>query len=100
MKKLTQEEEKMLKRYQRNSISKDGFIIQQARALASTKLMKAIETSFDGHELTSEDHLFLMKLHEKRAKNHETLSASNTMISLFKKMQEKSFEQINIEKTT
>lgn len=99
MKKLTENEEKMLHRYQRCSITLDSFLLLKSSALASNKLMNTIEETFKNQEITNKDYDFLKMLSEKKAKNYKTLMGIDFVISLFSKLKEKSFDQIKIEET-
>lgn len=99
MKKLTEKEEKMLERYQRCSTALNGFILLKASAMASNKLIRVLEETFERRNLTTRDYIFLKLLAEKRAKNFSSLSGSNGTIMIFTKLKDAAFEGIKLEET-
>src|SRR5262245_28773653 len=97
MKKLSEKEEKMLRRYQRCSITVDSFILLKISALASNKLMNVLEETFEKRDLTPKDYIFLKLLAEKKAKNFQSLSGVGGTIMIFTKLKNAAFVEIKLD---
>ena len=88
MQPLNVEEQAIFTRYRKCSTAVDRFILLQASALASNKLLAAIEASFVGQELKSSDYLFLQVLSEKRRKNFQKLRDVKETQQIFTKLRD------------
>lgn len=94
---MTDEEEKMFRRYLRNAAAVESFALLRASALASNKLLETLEDSFSGHELTRRDYLFLQVLADRKKRNFRKLSDARETIALFSMLRDASLRAANVE---
>jgi hypothetical protein len=87
----------MFLRYQRCSAAVESFMLVEASALASNKLLAAVEASFSGHVLTTADYLFLGVISEKRGKNYAGLTDVKATQMIFAKLRDAALQATHIE---
>jgi hypothetical protein len=96
MKPIAENELRALYRYQKCSVAIERFVILEASASASNKLLVHLEESFTGHTLRAVDYHFLSLLSEKRAKNYKKLSDIRETVMLFSLMKDAAFKLLEL----
>jgi hypothetical protein len=97
---LSAEELAKFRTYERCSTAVECFMLLEASALASNKLLGTIEASFSGHDLHTKDYLFLQLISEKRSRNFLKLTDVRQTQALFTEMRDRALAAAHVESET
>jgi hypothetical protein len=88
MRPLSAEQQTAFNRYEKCSLAVERFLLLEASAVASNKLLSTLEASFAGQSLNNRDYLFLQLISEKRGRNLHALSDVRETRTIFIKLRD------------